>query len=95
MNREQVAWYMKLHKALESLKGKSLRAGECVAPQTWLTMKNAINMACSRLGIPVDKIHHVKATRYGETTEFLNMQQEFRVYTKRLENIPFAVAAKG
>ena len=94
MNREQVAWYIKLHKGLESIKNKSLQAGECIAPQAFLTMKNAINMACSRLGIELEKIHHLKAIRYGETDAFLNMREEFRVYTKRLERIPFLMAQK-
>jgi hypothetical protein len=95
MNREQVAWYMKLHKALESIKGKSLRAGDCIAPQAWLTMKNAINLACFRLGITVETIHHLKATRYGETTASVNIEEEFRVYTKRLQKIPFVMASKA
>ena len=94
MNREQVAWYLKIHKALELLKGKSLRAGEVVAPQSWLTLKNAINLACSRLGIALQNVPYPKATQYGETGAYLHMREEFREFERRLTAIPVAIAGK-
>ena len=94
MNRDQVSWYFKMHKAFDSIQGKSLRAGECVSPASWLTLKNAINMACSRLKIDMPKIPFVKATQYGETDAFVNLRVELKEYERRLEAIPGAVAGK-
>lgn len=94
MDRKQIAWYLAVHKAFDSMKSKSLRAGECVAPEAWLKIKNAVNMACSRLGVAIPSVPFVKATQYGETQAFVTMREELRVYEKRLEFIPVAVAAK-
>jgi hypothetical protein len=91
MNKDQVSWYLKLHKAFDVIKGKSLRAGECIAPQSWLTMKNAINLACSRLKIDHQPISYPKAI-YGETSAFMHLREEFREFERRLEAIPNAVA---
>ena len=41
MSREQVAWYLKARKALETIKTKSLRDGECVSPTSWTTLNTA------------------------------------------------------
>lgn len=95
MTREQVAWYLKVTKALETMKSKSLRAGECIAPQSWLMMKNAINMACSRLNIATPAVPFVKAIHYGETQAYVTLREELRVYEQRLQSIPVAVAAKA
>lgn len=94
MNREQAAWFLKVHKALETLKGKSLRAGECVAPQSWLTIKNAIDKACGRLGIALQTIAYPKAVHYGETNAGLHMREEFKEYERRLLQVPIVLAAK-
>jgi hypothetical protein len=94
MSRDQVSWYLKMHKALDAMKCKSLRAGEVVSPAAWLTMKNAINLACSRLKISTQAVTYPKATQYGETNAFLHMREEFREFERRLAAIPGAVAAK-
>lgn len=93
MSREQVAWYLKLHKAFDVLKGKSLRAEECVSPAQWMLQKSAINKACAKLGIATPAIKFVKATQYGETNVYVNLRAEFKEFERRLEMIPVAVAA--
>jgi hypothetical protein len=95
MSRDQVSWYLKMHKALDAMKCKSLRAGEVVSPAAWLTMKNAINLACSRLSIPTPAVPFVKAIQYGETQVYVTLREEFRVYEKRLQSIPVAVVVKA
>ena len=92
MTREQVAWYLKVTKAFNAMKSQSLRASECVAPQAWLTIKNAINKACTKLGIATPAVPFVKAIQYGETQEYVTIREELRVYEQRLQSIPFAVA---
>jgi hypothetical protein len=91
MTREQITWYLMVTKAFDTMKGKSLRAGECIAPNAWLTMKNAINKACARLSIPTP-VPFVKAIQYGETQAFVTMREELRVFEQRLQSIPVAVA---
>lgn len=92
MTQVQIKWYLKMYKAVEVLKTKSIRAGKMVSPSVWLSLKNAINMACGRLGISLETIPIQKAVRYGETHESVNMVVEFKEYERRLEAIPGTVA---
>jgi hypothetical protein len=94
MDRKQIAWYLAFHKTLLEIKGKSLRGGELVAPQTWPKMMAKIDEAATKLGIATPAVAKQKAQRYGETDDFLTMAEQFRVYEKRLEQIPVAVAAR-
>jgi hypothetical protein len=94
MDRTQVAWYLAFHKALLEIKGKSLRAGELVAPTTWPKMMAKIDEACQKLGIATPAVPKQKSNHYGISDAFLNMQITFRVYEKRLESIPALMAAK-
>jgi hypothetical protein len=95
MSGEQIKWYMDLHKAFDKLKKACLRAEECVSPMAWQSMKNSINLACSRLGVPTPSVPFVKATAYGVTQKYLTIKTELQVFEKRLESIPVAVAAKS
>jgi hypothetical protein len=92
MTREQIAWYLQVSKAFDTMKSQSLRAGECVAPNAWLTIKNAINKACAKLNIATPAVPFVKAIQYGEAQAYVTMREELRVYELRLQSIPLAVA---
>jgi hypothetical protein len=94
MTREQISWYLKASKALETIKLKSLREGELIAPASWSTLKNAINMACTRLKISAQSVAYPKATQYGETNAFLHLKAEFAEFGQRLESIPGVLAGK-
>jgi len=93
MNREQVSWYLLVYKNLELMKSKSLCAHECVAPAAWLKMKNAINMACGKLGIKLMPIL-VPKPLWGQTHEFLLLREELAEYKRRLTQIPVVLAEK-
>jgi len=94
MNREQITWYKKMYKSLETLKPKFLRAGDVTDPAAWATLKTAINKACGRLQIALQTIPNQKATAYGQTVKELYVRAELKEYERRLTLIPVVMAAK-
>ena len=94
MNREQITWYKKMYKSLETLKPKFLRAGEVTDPMAWATLKIAINKACGRLSVDLKPIVAGKATAYGSTVKEMYVRAELKEYERRLTLIPVVMMKK-